>query len=248
MKKFPNVMPINDTELLTRIKESLEDADEIPRRILTAQIPLLGLEPSSSLYQETIYYYDNPGRRKDLASKQSGCGLFTEYGWLAAGVTDNRLKIPVDTRSSEGGLLYPITLEIDIAEKMGAIRWKDGDSQESFDPQQGDALIIGCKSCPGIWAKNTYTVEHEFTIALVDLSYAAASFMTIHSFDGGQPGIAVRTRSVVFGPGNEVWLANTDENGFYEIDSDRRPVKGRRVLKCINVTKLQCINTPNGLL
>jgi len=74
----------------------------------------------------------------------------------------------------------------------------------------------------------------------VDEQTGGASYV-VHGCDGGQPGVHARTRAIVAGcgpRGDEVWCANLDASGAYEIDAaDRRPTKGRRVLAFLDLDR-----------
>lgn len=229
----------HDKEIIAR---ALAESAQLSTRrggIISTLVPLVGCEPSDPLYQEKVYRYDPPAVRKALALHQSGCMLVAEYGWEGGGVAiDDRIKLGAGVRGARGGLLYPITLDILIARSSGA--WVDcAKSVPDARPLPGDVLIMGCTSCPGVWAKNSMNFEHASTVGCIDRQVSGASDI-LHGLDGGQPGVHVRTRAlVVCGPkGDELWCASLDADGAYQIEADGRPSKGRRCLGWIDVDKL----------
>lgn len=212
----------------------------VPRwTVIAALLPLVGLEVGDPRYQNAIYPFDPPSQRVPLARRQSGCGLTTEVGWRAIKVASTDLWLPAGTRAVRGGRLYPVALERDLALRWGAARTPDPKSGAL--PLEGDAVVIGCAGCRGVWAKGTPNFEHEFTVAKTDYAPNGASNL-LHSIDGGQPGIHCRTRALVWcGPReDELWAAAVEDDGSVRMDAaDMRPVKGRRVLFWVDTDALQ---------
>jgi len=246
----------SDAELAERI--AVEVATLGPERAaaLFAARGLLGLEPTDPRYREIVYRYDHASRRAALAAGQSGCGLVRETILEAAGWRDPDVARGADIRGALGGLLAPITLELRRARQRGAdIRGAlggllapitlelrrarqrgaaiEGADLATYRPIPGDGIVMGCRSCPGTWAKGSLAMEHMATVVAVDAQAGGASYV-VHCCDGGQPGVHARSRAIVLGcgpRGDEVWAANLDATGAYAIDpADRRPTKGRRVL------------------
>lgn len=221
----------SDAELAERI--AVEVATLGPERAaaLFAARGLLGLEPTDPRYREIVYRYDHASRRAALAAGQSGCGLVRETILEAAGWRDPDVARGADIRGALGGDIGPITLELRRARQRGAA--VEGADLATYRPIPGDGIVMGCRSCPGVWAKGSIAVEHMATVVAVDAQAGGASYV-VHCCDGGQPGVHARSRAIVLGcgpRGDEVWAANLDATGAYAIDpADRRPTKGRRVL------------------
>lgn len=231
---------MDDQELLNALQNDASSIVPNPRRasMLMALVPLVGLDPSSMFYQQTVYFFDSPAVAADLAKRQSGCGLVTEVAWRAVPVREEGLYVPVAGRSAKGGRLYPVALERDVAMEWGAClnlaTWDGDRGIPSFAP--GDAFIIGCSGCGGVWGKGGLAVEHEFTVAYCD---STAPDILI-SIDGGQPGCRIRRRKIVLVPARkEIWVGNLDASGVCAIDpADGRPVRGRRILSIIDADAL----------
>jgi hypothetical protein len=87
----------HDKEIIAR---ALAESEQLsPRRggIIAHLVPLVGLEPQDQAYQDAVYRYDPPARRRALALHQSGCGLVMEYGWEGGGVpVDDRIRLGAD--------------------------------------------------------------------------------------------------------------------------------------------------------
>lgn len=229
-----------DRAIISRAQAEAAQLSTRRAGIIDHLIPLVGLEPNDTAYQDAVYRYDPPARRRALALHQSGCGLVMEYGWEGGGVpVDDRIKLGADVRGVRGGLLYPITLDILIAQASGA--WVDcSKGDPGRRPLPGDGMIMGCSSCRGVWSKGQAAYEHASTVACVDRQVSGESDI-ISGIDGGQPGVHVRTRALVLcGPrGDELWCAWLDAEGAYQMDAtDMRPVKGRRLLGFVDVDRL----------
>jgi hypothetical protein len=211
----------NDRDIFDEALRRAQGLDPCTRTMIEMALSMAGLEPSDLAYQQHLYPYDPPASAAEMARSQSGCGLTTEAIWRAGEVSDARLKLPYGPRCAAGGVLYAVALEKAIAQHHGA--WFDASRTGFATFEPGDAPIIGCKGCPGVWAKNTLSDEHEFTVL-----YVEDDGVTVHSLDGAQErGIAIRTRRVVFVPQHkEVWLASLEAT----TERDGRPSKGRRLL------------------
>lgn len=225
----------SDAELVERIGAEVATLGPERAAALFAARGLLGLEPSDPRYRELVYRYDHASRRAALAAGQSGCGLVRETILEAAGWRDPDVARGADIRGALGGLIAPITLELRRARQRGGAI--EGADLATFRPIPADGIVMGCKSCPGVWAKGSIAVEHMATVVAVDAQAGGASYL-VHDVEGGQPGVHARTRAIVLGcgpRGDEVWAANLDASGAYEIDpADRRPTKGRRVLAMLD--------------
>jgi len=226
---------ITDAGLAERIGHEVATLGPERAAALFAARGLLGLETSDPRYRELVYRYDHASRRAALAAGQSGCGLVRETILEAAGWRDPDVARGADIRGALGGLLAPITLEHRRARQRGGAI--EGADLATYRPIPGDGIVMGCRSCPGVWAKGSIAVEHMATVCAVDEQTGGASYV-VHCCDGGQPGVHARTRAIVSGcgpKGDEVWAANIDATGAYEIDpADRRPTKGRRVLAMLD--------------
>ncbi len=209
-----------DRDIWDRTLENAQSEPPALRAMLECALSMCGLEQSDLAYQQHLYPFDTPSQALAMAKSQSGCGLTTEEIWRAGGASNPALTLSYAWRVARGGVLYAVALEKEIA--LEAKAWQDT-RNVSAALERCDALIIGCKGCPGPWAKNTFTDEHEFTIVLMET--LADGTILVHSVDGGQPGIALRTRKLVLTDSGETWLASLDA----VIEADGRPSKGRRL-------------------
>ena len=82
----------HDKEILARAQGEAAQFSERRAGIIAHLVPLVGLEPNEQAYQDAVYRYDPPARRRALALHQSGCGLVMEYGFgkLAEAEADYR--------------------------------------------------------------------------------------------------------------------------------------------------------------
>ena len=221
---------LTDSQISERAERATLKISDARAKILHALVTLNGLEVDAPRYLAAVYRHDPPSRRLALARAQSGCGLVREWALEQAGLHDDRFHLGADVRAVRGGSLYPVTLEMQIAREKGALRKPDTRTREL--PAEGDGLIIGCASCPGVWGKGGFAGEHMSTIVAVDGQVNGDAF-TVDCIDGGQPGVHGRTRALVWcGPNqSELWAASLDDSGGYLFDAvDMRPTKGRRVL------------------
>lgn len=184
----------------------------------------VGLEPTSLRYQEALYPNDHVTRRRALAIAQSGCGIADEAAWTHAGVQIDGYEIGYDRRAIGHGL-PPVATVVDQARRSHA--WREPDPVTVSLPLPGDALVIGCSSCPGAWGRGGFSGEH-VAIVVACVRQHAGSAYDVHSIDGGQPGIHPRSRSLVW-CGRELWAASLTDGG-YVLGDDGRPTRGRRVL------------------
>lgn len=194
----------------------------------------VGLEPSDARYQTDLYPHDAPSRRRALALAQSGCGIADEAAWEAAGVRVQGYEIGYDLRATGHGLPV-VTNAIDQARRCGA--WHEPDPIAAALPLPGDALVMGCSSCPGVWGVGGFAGEH-VSIVVATLRQLGGSAYDAHGVDGGQPGIHPRSRALVW-CGRELWAASLRDGG-YEI-ANGRPTHGRRVLGWIDADEMTSI-------
>ena len=219
-----------DQEIVALAQRALAKLSPPRAAILAALIPLVGLEVGDAAFQAKVYRHDHPSRRAALARAQSSCALVREGALEDAGLHDARIDLGADVRAVRGGLLYPVSLEMQIAREKGALRTPDPKRRDL--PLEGDGLIIGCSSGRGVWGKGGFGGEHMATVVAVDGQVSGSAF-EVDTIDGGQPGIHGRTRALVWcGPrGDELWAGAPADDGSDVFDpADMRPTKGRRVL------------------
>jgi hypothetical protein len=230
----------NDAEIHAAAARILPTLSPVRAALVSDALSLDGLEPASERYQTELYPNDPPNQRRALALRQSGCGITVEHGDRAAGVDDARLWMPYGERAVRGGVLYPLTLSIHIATRAKC--WVRPVPMDARLPMEGDAVVVGNPGADiGTWSKGGgFGGAHIFRV--VATAYAASSDRAIvHSVDGGQPGIHVRTRALVWcGPGgSELWAASLDDQGGFVFDAaDGRPSRGRRVYGWVDVDGL----------
>lgn len=218
-----------DAEIVALAQRSIPKLSPNRAAVLAALIPMMGLEVSAPEFLAKVYRHDHPSRRLALARAQSSCGLVREYALEQCGLQDARIHLGADVRAVRGGVLYPVSLELQIAREKGALRTPDPKRRDL--PLEGDGLVIG-SSGRGVWGKGGFGGEHMATVVAVEGQVSGSAF-EVDTIDGGQPGIHGRTRALVWcGPrGDELWAASLDAAGAYVFDpADMRPTKGRRVL------------------
>lgn len=219
-----------DADIVAAAKVVLPQLSPARAAVISALLPLVGLEIGDAAYQAAVYRHDPPARRAALARAQSGCALVREYALEKAGLSDDRIRLGADVRAVRGGVLYPVTLELQLAREKGALRTPDPKRRDL--PLEGDGLVIGSSSARGVWGKGGFPGEHMATVVAVEGQVIGSSY-EVDTIDGGQPGIHGRTRALVWcGPrGDELWAASLADDGSYVFDpTDMRPTKGRRVL------------------
>ncbi len=163
-----------------------------------------------------------------MAAVQSSCGIVTRRVWRGAGVDAPQIY---DFYAEPNRIGSAITYEDKFAAENGAwssgIPWTEGTPW----PALGDAFVIGCTSCGGDWSRNSFNGEHEANVV------GLGDEGIVYTLDGGQPGVALRTRQVL-----EVWTGEDDEgrrtgelwcgaverDGSCATDSSGRPLTGRR--------------------
>ena len=213
-----------------------------------------GLEVTSEEYEQIAYLEAIEAtptalqrqQARQMARTQSGCALVYEHyarklavHWpLLWKFYGQRFSIPIE---------QVITADRAFAQKVGA--WVDASTwREGMPfPKEADGLIIGGKG-PS-WVRGEIESEHMFLIVAWILGL-------IHSIDGGQPGVRLRTRALVEvwtkgNPGQrtgELWAASINmETGLPDLDGQGRPKKGRRVLGWIDPTRLPYLSPPTCL-
>lgn len=226
-----------DRSIFDEALRRAQTLDPATRDMIEMGLVLVGLVQSDIEYQRHLYPFDTAFHAQQMAMSQSGCGLATEEIWRAGRVASTKLLLSYADRVARGGELYAVTLEKVIAQQMGAwIVPGTGRLTEPLEP--GDAVIIGCKGCRGLWARGAVNTEHELTVLFTE-----DDGVTVHSVDGGQPHIALRTRRLVHVPEQgESWLANVSTDA--EIAADGRPVRGRRILGYARARLLQRYSAP----
>lgn len=192
----------------------------------------VGLEPTDVRYQTDLYPHDAPSRRRALAIGQSGCGIADEAAWEAAGVRVLGYEIGYDLRATGRGVPV-VTNVIEMARRAGA--WRQPNAVTVALPLPGDALIMGCSSCLGVWGRGGFSGEHVSMIVACARQNAGNAY-DAHGIDGGQPGIHPRSRSLVW-RGPELWAASLTDGG-YALGDDGRPTRGRRVLGWVDADAL----------
>lgn len=224
--------------------EAMADAGS-PRCLFPSGIlPLVGLDDMQAA--PYFFPFDTPAYQKAMgqafmSGKTSSCGLTAEVGWRYAGVTAPILYESYADRVSRAK--YVIVADIEVAKNddawMSGIPWVEGTPL----PDVGDMPIIGCKGCGDSWARNVSNLEHAYTI----LCYDPAGRGIHHSIDGGQPGVAFRTRALVEvwtgqdAQGRrtgELWAAKVNDDGTVPLAADGRPLTGRRFVGFASVPRL----------
>jgi len=175
-----------------------------------------------------------------FASAMSSCGITTQAIWAAAGVDLAYLRKPYKNRIGSA-----VTFEYKYAKEVGAwvnaMPWKRG----TPFPEAGDAMIIG-DNTPAFARGSSPTYQHELNvICWVEGPRGAL----MGGLDGGQPGIAIRTRGLVEvfpngGDLGELWCSVVAPDGSLPLGADGRPLSGRRALGFTDVTRLPFVDNP----
>ena len=208
-------------------------------RFVTGVLPLAGMTDVEAA--DLFFPADPHDVAVAMAKGMSTCGLTTEVGWRFANVLADVLYKSYQARLKKSE--FAVTMEKVIAGEndtwVSAIPWVEGTPL----PDVGDAPIIGCKSCGEAWARNVTNLEHEYTVVANDPKGGGLH----HSVDGGQPGIAFRSRcwiEVWTGTNaagqrtGELWAGTCNAQGEPQIAYDGRPVSGRRAIGYTRVTGL----------
>ena len=198
-------------------------ADPIPvERVLDAARSYIGLEPSDPAYIQRVYLAHLPGggtplqraQAQQMARTQSGCGLVAEAILRDLGVTWPHLWRWYGDR-----LGTAISASVAAARRDGI--WYD-DRSPGPGIQAGDLLVIGGPAPD--WSRGGITYEH------ILVATELLPDGRLRSVDGGQPGVAERTRVLVRTPQGELWLAHLPPSGgAAQLGPDGRPLVGRRV-------------------
>lgn len=216
---------------------------------------LEGLDPTDPRYIQALYLdaldrtptsYERI-RAADMARRLSSCGIF----WEALGRRVS-LHFPLLWKFYDPRSVVPIeqaiTADVDFAKRAGAwvdaTTWREGGAF----PREGDGVIIGNNTAA--WARGNVSV---FQHMLVVVAWA---FEALHSIDGGQPGIRLRSRALVEvwtgqdakGRKGELWESHVDlSTGRPPLDATGRPLRGRRVLGWIDASRLPYLQPPRCL-
>lgn len=174
------------------------------------------------------------------APAASLCGVTTQNIWAAAGVDLAYLYRPYSERYGSA-VTFERKYAIEHGAWVDAVNWRRG----TAFPEAGDAMVIGNNTQE--WARGSSTpAQHELNIACWIEGPRGALMGCV---DGGQPGIAYRTRGLVEvfpGGGNvgELWASAVAPDGSLPVGYDGRPLNGRRVVGWTNVAKLPFKNAP----
>ena len=199
-------------------------ADPIPvDRVIAAARSYLGLEPTDEPYVQRVYLAHLPGggtplqreQARQMAKTQSGCGLVYEAMCRDLGITWPHLWKWYGDRIGTA-----ISANIAAAKKDGI--WYTPDAPGP-GIQAGDAVLIGGNG--PLDSRGGITYEHLLACVL-EISPEGV----VTSVDGGQPGVAERSRVLVRTPQGEIWLSNMPASGGpAPVGPDGRPLVGRRV-------------------
>lgn len=249
-------MPFRTDDEIRRLSDDAMSAYGEPRCLfMTGVLPLAGLSYENTAtrdeYVRRVFPFDEWKVAYQYAATASACGIVTEIGWRYAGVDWPVIYQPYTKRVAKGQ--FAVVEEIkagkvcacaSCAKVQGCwidtVHWTEGGQL----PLPGDAPTIGCASCGGDWSRNSFNGEHEYTVLCYDPDVPG----TYHSLDGGQPGIAFRTRATVqvfTGEDSEgrrtgeLWVAAVDKQGRPLMASDGRPSTGRRMVGYVSVPGLQ---------
>lgn len=239
-------LPSDDEIIAAAIDRALE-LGEPACRYIDAALDLAGLSYAAGgatrdayvqkLYLERLHREPTAAERSSayaMAAAQSTCGITTECIWDRAGVDAAWLREPYGARVNRG--FYAVMAEYEFAKQVGAwvsaLPWVAGTAL----PDLGDAVIIG-DNTDGMRRGSSTKVQHELTM-LCYLNGPAGPGSWACSIDGGQPGVAYRTRQWVEVPG-ELWAGAVDpSSGVAPLGYDGRPLNGRRVIGYVDAKKL----------
>lgn len=197
-------------------------ADLTVDQVLAAARSYLGLEPTDPAYVQRVYLAHLPGggtplhraQAQQMARTQSGCGLVYEAQLRDLGVTWPHLWRWYGDRIGTA-------ISANVAAAKRDKVWYTADNPGP-GIQAGDAVVIG--GPPPAWSRGGIAYEH--LLVVTELLPDGR----LRSVDGGQPGVAERTRVLVRTPQGELWLANLPSGGGpAPLGPDGRPLVGRRV-------------------
>lgn len=211
--------------------EKLEIND--PRYVDRVYLAAIDGTPTATQRQQAI----------QMARTQSGCGLVWESQARTLAVHWPLLwkfygARVINARENT------ISAARDFAKKCGAwvdaLAWRRG---RGF-PKEGDALHIG--GTDPAWVRGEIASDHVMTVV-------AWAGELLHTIDGGQPGIRLRTRALVEvwtrPDSGELWAAQVDRStGLPDLDASGRPRRGRRVAGWIDPTRLPYLSPPRCLI
>ena len=231
------------------IREAAREAQRVigaPRCAwIREALALEGLEVNDANYLQAVYLDAidatpsgmQIAQARQMARTQSGCGLVWEAQARRLGVT-----WPLLWRFYGLRVINPLENTIsasrEFARRCGA--WIDASTWTEGRPfpREGDGLHIG--GTDPRWVRGEIASDHVFTVV-------AWHGELMHSIDGGQPGIHLRTRALVeVWTGSrggqrtgELWAAQVDrETGRPLLDGQGRILRGRRVAGWIDPTRL----------
>lgn len=214
--------------------------------LLLDLLPCAGWEVTDSRFVQRVFLDALDGtpptnlqrkQAEQMAEGLSSCAIFWESGARNISVAWPLLWKFYGLRCVIG-IEQAVTADEAFARQVGAwvsaLDWQAG----SQFPREADALIIGGR--PGAYIGTTDS-PHMLTVALWEGGY-------LHSIDGGQPGIGLRSRALVevFPPARrgELWLANVDPaTGAVPLGPTGRPRVGRQVIGWINPERLPYTTT-----
>lgn len=185
---------------------------------------LVGLAYPSARYVEQLYPHDTPADARRLAASQSSCALTAMAVLRAVGAHALGLDGPYVRHI---GRVVAIVKGIGIRDGawVDAVRW----SELLGLPALGDIVLLGRQGGGRAWGRGPYAdTEHVVTVLRYDPGTGCVT-----SCDGGQPGIAERTRRVVDVAG-ELWLGALGA----QLETDGRPSRGRRVDGWVDLDRL----------
>lgn len=192
---------------------------------------LLGLVYPNERYLEQLYPHDAPSVAREMAAKQSSYGLFALAVLRAIGCHSPELDEPY-ARHVGTAMMAVKALAIRDGAWVEATRWQG--REPSDRPALGDIVLLGLKGGGTAWGRGPLSSEEHL---LVVVGYDEPTGCLV-SVEGGQPGIAERTRRMLPAPcvaaPTELWLGHLG----YALAADGRPLRGRRVAGWIALDKL----------